>query len=265
MRSEWTKMNAEGDHTKSKTILSKTKSTALIQPSKRMKTEQRPLGHMTSGLTITMPDVEDHQQQATDEFFFRSHPFSDLTLLIQGLVRKDSGEITSGGILFRSRIVCWQERTGSGIESISILLPRWACGDDWNSGCLTRWNDWITSLPLPTISMYHSSTECHYLAHSRWESLSRRWPGNYLWITIASIVVSSSPLRISVYCFGLSIIYIALLIEASLRHDSSAQPWINRTRRRHSRVALVDAGYFLYLVPRIRLCRRSSNLWSHSD
>lgn len=101
MRSEWTKMNAEGDHTKSKTVLSKTKSTALIQQSKRMKTEQHSLGHMTFGSPIAIPDVEDHRQQATEEFFFRSHPFSDLTLLIQGLVRKGLGEITSGRILFR--------------------------------------------------------------------------------------------------------------------------------------------------------------------
>jgi hypothetical protein len=90
MRSEWIKMNAEGDHTKPKPILSKTKSTAQIQPSKRMKTEQHSLGHIISGSSIAMPDVEEHQQQATEAFFFHSHPFSDLTLLIQGIFRKES-------------------------------------------------------------------------------------------------------------------------------------------------------------------------------
>jgi hypothetical protein len=54
-------LNADGDNKKSRLIQNKTKQMDSIQPYKRMKTD------------------------LVEEFFFQSHPFSDLILLVQGI------------------------------------------------------------------------------------------------------------------------------------------------------------------------------------
>jgi hypothetical protein len=59
---------ADGDHKKSVLIENKTKQMDSIQSIKRMKSV----------------DTDIH---VAEEFFFQSHPFSDLTLLVQGIFR----------------------------------------------------------------------------------------------------------------------------------------------------------------------------------
>ena len=81
-----TKANADGDHRKSTGLDSETKRTLARQPLKRMKTSPSfSLQRTSLSMETNMPlPATNGQQNQADDFFFQPHPFSDLTMLVQG-------------------------------------------------------------------------------------------------------------------------------------------------------------------------------------
>jgi hypothetical protein len=85
--SEFIKANADGDYTKSILIPNKNKRMASIQPLKRIKTstqETFKIASRTNDAHIYMIQ-QNNDKHLAEQFFFQSHPFSDLTLLVHGI------------------------------------------------------------------------------------------------------------------------------------------------------------------------------------
>lgn len=140
------KNNAEGDHRTSSIGIRDGKSTL-----KRLKMSE----------------------QSAEEFFFRTHPFSDLVLLVDGKTRRVEVQLKRRKTLenhdlicsesmnwsfrhrsFRQRIICRQKCFSSRFKSISIVFRWWKCRYDWITRCFARRFDRITSFCLSSIRMF---------------------------------------------------------------------------------------------------------------